>query len=421
MTPLPERVRLWTLAALVSMLAADLAVIRSYADRSDLLSPGWARLAWAAVYGTVGLSVLLLLLMVVFWRRLDEQRMSIAVLVFFLLLGLAPGLAKGVGRLQRGPTFMIFDTLLHVEVAARLLSEGRNPYREDYAATEMGRWHEGRDRVQLHHLVYPPLSVVVTAPLQAASIRLFGAYDSRLIWLPALGATFALCWRRWAGNPWRPLLLALAFLNPLLFGHHHGGKVDTLALVFLILGLCEASRGRPLGLAVMLGLAAATKTNFVLAAPFGLAWAASTRRDVLRWSAAWGAAFAVWFLPFLVWDAGALIEDLLIAPGRGTASDPLLVDAGAFGGAWPALLAGNSPAFPFWALQIPATLAVAWTGVRDVLRERTLFAFGLAAATTVGVFFYFNRFSDAAYFGTLLAWVAAAAGFSARRAEAAPS
>jgi uncharacterized membrane protein len=204
-----------------------------------------------------------------------------------------------------------------------------------------------------------------------------------------------------------------------MFGHHHGGRLDTLVLVFLILGLREAALGRPLGLAVMLGLAAATKTNFVLAAPLGLAWAADNRRDALRWCAAWGAAFAVWFLPFLAWDAGALFEDLVLAPSRGTTGDPYLVDAGPYGGAWPARFAGNDPAFPFWILQIPATLAVAWMGAREIRRSRTLLAFGLAGAVATGVFFYFNRFSHAAYFGTLLAWVAAAAGFSARRAEAA--
>lgn len=415
--PPPERVRLWSLAGIVAMVAADLAVVRAYAERTEQLSPRAAAWVGAAVWGAVVVSVLLLVLLVVVWRRLDERRLSAAVLVFFLLLGLAPGVAKGVGRVARGPTVMIFDTLLHVEVAARVLWEGRNPYREDYAATEMGRWHQGRDRFQLRHLVYPPLSVVVTSPLQAASTALFGGYDSRLVWMPLLGALFALCWRAWAGNPWRPLLLATVFLNPLLFGHHHGGKVDTLALIFLVLGLRDAARGRPLGLAVMLGLAAATKTNFVLAAPFGLAWAADSRRDALRWCAAWAVAFGAWFAPFLAWDAGALLEDLVFAPGRGIPADPLLVDAGPFGGAWPARLLGAG--FPFWALQVPATLAVAWTGWRDVRRERTLFAFGLAAAATVGVFFYFNRFSDAAYFGTLLAWVAAAAGFSVRRAPAA--
>jgi hypothetical protein len=427
MTPLPpvpaERVRILTIAGIVAIVSADLAILRASIDRIDVLPPAVAGPLRIFVWGVLAVSTGALLAMVLLWRRMSDRAVSWIVLAFFLVLGVAPGLVKGVGRVVRGPTAMVFDTILHVEVAARLLTEGRNPYEEEYGGTELGQWHEGRDRFQMHHFVYPPLGVLLTVPFRALFSPV-GGYDSRFLLMPLLGAAFAIGWRAWARSPWRPLLLALAFLNPLLFGHHHGGKLDTLVLFLVVLGLRFASEGRPLAFAGLLGLAAATKTNFILAFPFGLAWCASTRREEVRFTLAWLAAFVPWFVPFLAWNPAALIEDLVVAPSRGAASDPLLVDAGPFGGAWLARLPGATSGFPFWAVQWPLTLAVGVMGFLETRRSRAPLAFGLAAAATLGVFFYFNRFSDSAYFGTFLAIVAAGAGFqgsSKGPAETAPA
>lgn len=420
MPPLDARVRLWTVAILVAAGASGLALIRAFLDRSDALPPAWRTLVVWGVGAATAAGTLLLLLLVTGWRRLTERHLLGAVAALGLLLVVAPTAAKTAGRLRLGPTRMVLDAVLQVEVAAGMLGEGRNPYRENYAGTDLERWHEGRDRFPLRHLVYPPVPLLVTWPLQAVCRTVFGAYDSRFLLLPAWIAAAALCARAWRGNPWRPFLLTAAFLNPLILSDLHVGRWDTLILLLWVLAALAWSRGRRIPAAITFGAMAGVKLTLLAGGVFALLAVAREKRALPRWAAAWLGAFFLPLLPFLAWDAGALWEDLVAAP-LGLGGHPArLIDAGAVGGGWVARLLGGRA--PGWILQGPAVLAVAITAGREVLERGTQTAVGLATAATLATFFYFGSYAEPSYVGFLLSMAAVSCGFDAlRRGEAAPA
>jgi hypothetical protein len=413
MPALDARVRLWTVALLVASGTSGLALLRAFLDRAESLPPAWRSLAVWGVGATTAAGTLLLLALVLFWRRLEERHLVAAVVALGVLLVLGPATAKTAGRLALGPGHMVLDSVLQVEVASGMLVQGRNPYRETYYGTDLETWHGGRDRFPLRHLVYPPVPLLLTAPVRAACIGLFGAYDSRFLLIPAWIAAFAICLKAWRGLPWRALLLAVAFLNPLILPNLHVGRWDTLALLVWVLGLTAWARERPAAWAVALGILAGIKTVFLAAGVFGALAVVRNARDARRWGAAWAGAFVLPLLPFVVWDAPALWEDLVAAPLALGGRPSILVDAGPYGGAWIArLLGGVAPA---WILQIPVTLGVAAMAGREVFERRSAAAVGAALGVTLATFFYFGSYADAAYVGYLLSMAAAGFGFDVPR------
>jgi hypothetical protein len=415
---LDTRVRLWTVAMLVVAGTSGLALIRDFLSRIEAVPPGWRSFAAFGVGATLAVGTLLLLLLVVFWRRLEERHLAAAAAGLGLLLVLAPAAAKTAGRLVLGPTHMVLDAILQVEVAADLLAEGRNPYREDFFGTDLERWHEGRDRFPLHHMVYPPVPLVLTLPARMLSRAALGVYDSRFLLIPAWIASFLICLKAWRGQPWRPFLLTVAFLNPLILADLHVGRWDTLVLLLWVLAAAAWARGRPLWTACALGAMAGVKLTLLAAGVFAVLALAGEKRDVRRWIAVAAAAFLLPLLPFLLWDPAALWEDLVTAP-LGLAGHPSrIIDAGAYGGGWLVRLLGGSSSspgiLPGWIIQGPVTLAVALMAAREVRARRTQASFGLATALTLATFFYFGSYSDPSYIGFLLSMAAVSFGFDGR-------
>ena len=368
---------------------------------------------------------LLLVVIAAAWRRLSVRHWEALSALLFAVLAVAPTAGKTAGRLTLGPGRMTLDSILQVEVASDMLAQGRNPYREEYFGTDLEVWNRGVDRPAMHHLVYPPLPMLITLPLRQFGLRTLGLYDSRFLLLPALVATFLLAWRSWKGWEWRAATLAVVFLNPLLLEDFHVGRWDTLILLLWSLALRAATSGRPLAMAVWLALGALTKTTLLATALVGVIYACRTRRDATRWLAVYGAVFLGVLLPFFLWSPGDLYQDLF-ASLQGIGPYPYaIVSSGPLGFASVVLALGwvPSPAayFPFWILQIPATLAVAAASIRALLRERTLTSMASAFVLILGTYLYFNRCSDAAWFGALLSMAALALGYDRTAEPSAPA
>ena len=389
------RERRWTAAGIALLAVPGIAVLASfYRQARDLPR---LRAALAAVMLLAGGVALVAL-----WRRPGPRGSLAAIAALVLLLAVAPAAGKCAGRLIRGPASMILDSALQVEVAAGFLAQGRNPYRETYHGTDLEAWHRGRDVPPLYHFVYPPVPVLATLPLREASLALTGVYDSRFLLIPAFIAAFAICARAWGQAPGGPLLLAGAFLNPLLLRDIHVGRGDTLVLLIWVLALAAAARGRLVPMAILLALAGLAKTTALPAALFAAAWAAPRP----RWIGAWLATAAAVVGPFLLWDARAFVDDTVFAlAGLGPH---------AFGVAarLPFGIAGTAPDFPWWTIQLPLAGAATLVGLRRVARTRSLADLGLAYAGAAAVFVFFSRIAEPAYYGALASMAATAVGFS---------
>ncbi len=409
------RTRGWTAAILAGASLWGVHLLRHF---HELAVPLQGRLGTLVRVSTAGATlgvVGILVLIAAAWRRLSLRQWETLAALLFAVLVVAPTIGKTGGRLALGPGHMSLDSIIQVEVASGMLLQGRNPYREDYFGTDLEVWHGGVDRPAMHHFVYPPLPLLLTLPLRQLCLATLGVYDSRFLLLPVLAGAFLLAWTSWRGKPWRAAALAAAFLNPLLIEDFHVGRWDTLILLVWSLALRAATSGKPRAMAVWLALGALTKTTLLLTAPLGAIVACRTRREAVRWLALYGAVFGSVLLPFFAWSPKDLYQDLFGAT-QGIGPYPYaIVCSGALGFPSIVLALGwvASPAayFPFWIFQIPATVAVAVPSIRSLLRDRTLASMGGAFAMILGTYLYFNRLSDAAWFGALISMAALALGY----------
>ncbi|HVE38449.1 MAG TPA: hypothetical protein VNM14_01090 [Planctomycetota bacterium] len=418
------RTRGWTAAILAGASLWGVQLLRHFTELAGPLQGRFGTLIRVSTAGaTLGVAVILVLIAAA-WRRLSVRQWETLAALLFAVLVVAPTIGKTGGRLALGPAHMTLDSIIQIEVASDMLVQGRNPYGEDYFGTDLDVWNRGVDRPAMHHLVYPPLPMLLTLPIRKLCLATLGVYDSRFLLLPALAGTFLLAWRSWQGRPWRAAALAAVFLNPLLVEDFHVGRWDTLILLIWSVALRAATSGKPRAMAVWLALGALTKTTLLLTAPLGAIVACRTRREALRWLALYGAVFGGVLFPFFVWGPKDLYQDLFAAL-QGIGPYPYaIVSSGAlgFGSVVLALGWAASPAayFPFWIVQIPATVAVAVPSIRGLLRERSLAAMGGAFAMILGTYLYFNRCSDAAWFGALISMAVLALGYD-RAATPSPS
>lgn len=188
-------------------------------------------------------------------------------------------------------------------LAAEALANGENPYlvAQTFSSTPLaptGTLIEG--------YAYPPL------PLFAYSLSEWVLGDPRWTSALAMAAAVVLVAAPWAS--WTTAVARVRLVVALLFATAPGFGVvaffswtEPLALPFLVLA-GQFWRSRPVVSAVALGLALATKQYFVLALPLLLLWP-----DEWRWkriAITGGVVFAT-LLPFLLVDAGALLDALL--------------------------------------------------------------------------------------------------------------
>jgi hypothetical protein len=417
------RTRGWTAAILAGASLWGVHLLSNFHLLASSLHGRFGGLVRAGTAGAVLLLALALVLVAAGWRRLSVRQWEALSALLFGLLVVVPTIGKTAGRLALGPAHMTLDSIIQNEVAADMLVHGRNPYGEDYFGTDLDVWNRGVDRPAMHHLVYPPLPMLLTLPLRQLCLATVGVYDSRFLLLPVLLGTFLLAWTSWRGRPWRAAALTAVFLNPLFIEDFHVGRWDTLILLLWSFALRAATSGKPRAMAVWLALAALTKTTLLAAAPLGAIVACRTRREAVRWLSLYGAIVGGVVLPFFLWSPKDFYQDLFAAL-QGVGPYPYaIVSSGALGFASVVLALGwaASPAayFPFWIFQIPATIAVAVPSLRGLLRERTLTSMAGAFVMILGTYLYFNRCSDAAWFGSLLSMGVLALGYDRARAESA--
>jgi hypothetical protein len=333
----------------------------------------------------------------------------LAVLVAQVLL---PTVLQIQYRRWTAPERYCHDSVLQFELALRDLREHRNPYARDYSDSVLARWKGWKDNPALHHFVYPPLLLLASLPLESA-IRSVpakvppgvdriadGPYDQRWVLLLCFAALIVLLWRQLREHPHRVGLLAVIVLNPWVAPFVVEGRNDAALLVAVAAAWIAYDRKRPLLGHVLLGTAVAAKTLLLPIVPFVVL---AHRRDALRCAGLLIAPLALTSLPFLLWNAGAFVDDLVLAPA-GHGSHPFEIRGwGGFGLANLVLALGlaSSPqaAFPFLLFQIPLYGFVLWKASRVDLDRAGMFLWG-----TLGVFvvLWAGRFVHDNYLGTLL-------------------
>jgi hypothetical protein len=257
-----------------------------------------------------------------------------------LFLLFAGGALLRIGAIQASPDPMIdVYTLLHE--GPGFLLQGQNPYSAHYSSP-----YEG-DLADSQPAGYPPLPYLVALPFRmsgldvryanvvcdlAAALMLFFAARSR--GSVVLGAVLS---GLYLNLPRVPFMMEQAWYEPML-------------AACLGAGLLLAERGRSGGF-LLLGLGLTGKQ-------FGLPLLLPTLSAFRHrwWMAVYGvAAGALLVVPFLIWDAGAFLEIVLLKHlGRGAKLDSITLYAGVY---W---CSGETIVLPRWLLLAVMAGLVGW-------------------------------------------------------------
>ncbi len=324
-------------------------------------------------------------------------------------------------RAWDGPTGFCHDSVLQFEIALRDLAAGVNPYARDYSATPLARWKGWAENPALHHFVYPPLLLLLSFPLELLCrtflFRLPGGvaqlgeryYDQRLVLLLCFLGFALLVWRLLRSHPQRIPLASIILLNPWFAPFVIEGRNDVAMLLCVAAAAVAFDKGRGCWADFFLGLAIAIKTLLLPALPFLLL---ARKEDRLRRSALLLGPLLVTCVPFLALDAGAFLDDVLLAPA-GLGTHPFEIRGwGGYGFANLVLALGlvSSPKawFPFSVFQAAAYGAVLWKGFRALGGTPDWPRSLLWGVAGVFVVLYFGRFIHDNYIGALLSTAAIA-------------
>jgi hypothetical protein len=239
-------------------------------------------------------------------------------------LGLA---AADRGPGDRGATTQ--SEVLIVEEAATSLLDGRDPY-----ATEFDRGPlADRPEPTRTHVPYPPGMLVFGAPRAIAGP---GPLTDARVWflLASLAIAIPSIRRMRTDDDGRLLVFQVLFVLPTGAMPIATGGHDVPVLAALLASFVLADGGAVTSSGLAAGVALAMRQTTVLALPFLSALAPPGRR-VAQLAAAFLVALLV-TIPFLVWDAGDFLEDVVRFPlglgsGSSSARTPtlgsLLIDA----------------------------------------------------------------------------------------------
>jgi hypothetical protein len=423
----------------LAILAIDAVLLP---PRTDFLSHLWCGPP-PMPPGTLGgvliaLSMLLLLIyfvaaMVVRPAKAVWIKLPIIVLfsVFYLVL---PALSDITARAKLGiqmegryVSFPHDGGVLQAEAAASFLLAGKDPYAANYSETPMAQSHHSnpqlwaslgfKENPAFGFYPYPPLTFLLSLPIQVAWKAAFGWFDQRIIYLVALAVLGSFGYRlprcRTLGLPF----LALLVVNPLYTPFFIEGCNDILCVMLLVITIYALRRDSLLLGGLFLGLACGAKQFAWVMVPFYLAYLVVHARagrgigrrllGTMRLSWPLWAVLAAVFVPFLVWNPAALYHSLIEGNG---AIYPFRIESLGFSNLlicfkWVTSPRQEFPTVLFYALLVlPAMIVGLWW----TLSRKSLAAMLTSYAATLFLLLYFSRFFAHNYLWLILVVAASA-------------
>jgi uncharacterized membrane protein len=246
-------------------------------------------------------------------RRDDEKPGSLAVVASFALIVGSFAYWDALVKLA-SPTLPTIDGHAFMDVSARMLLDGRNPYQ--HSLLEAFRVYRMPlsfstpfvDGDVSDRAAYPALSFLVLVPFVLAHIPTYLAYAAFFIAALSLVVSSAPWWAR-------ALVLALFTFNETFLAFSFGGVTDTVWALCLV-GVVLTWK-RPKVAALLLGLACAYKQHAWFVAPFLVARLCHETQTPpwkgipLSFLGRVVAVFALVNVPFVLWGAGSWLSGVL--------------------------------------------------------------------------------------------------------------
>ncbi len=306
--------------------------------------------------------------------------------------------------------------VIQTEITIDYFLNGRNPYSESYADTPMAEWGFPQFRTALEHYPYLPATFVLSAPFKLISQALWGWYDQRFAYLLLFALALILSAWQMRARPRHALQLTMLLgLNPIMGLDLIFGQNDSFVLTWVILSLWFLARKRPLASALFMGVAWASKPTAWFMAPFWLLalWGdAPFSRQQLRAQASRlarplavaGGVFALFVLPYAIWDLNALIDDVW-RWAAGTAVVHYQIWGWGFANFVLAsgALADRFAYWPFWIPELIFSLPLLIILLFKQRQHNTVGQIYWNGAMLLLVFSFFSRFLNENYLGYVLA------------------
>ena len=415
------RIRIDTIAGLVAPrppeLLATIPLLSAGALRllEDWLVDPYSLLLITAAFACVVIYVLLDW----FGTALDTRtvyRVKLALIYLIVLVTVVAqaGMLIYLRHLQGPASFTHDGGVIQTEEATRYLISGKNPYVEDYINTPMAEW--GTDlKTALTHFPYLPWTFVSAVPFQAVAQAVLGWYDQRFVYLLLFVIMLWLA-PKMACDPTDRLCLTMILgLNPIMGNDVIFGQNDSFVLFWIALTAYGLLRRQWLLGGIAFGLAAASKSTAWFMAPFFLlyVWGAAERspnraRTFARTLVPAVIVAVVLILPFVLWDFGAMVDDVW-RWSSGTTDTAYQIRGWGLANVVLALeiVKSRLDYFPFWIaeaiLGIPLMIALLW---RQWTRDNSVGAMVYGFAIFSLVFLFSSRFFNENYVGFLLACLA---------------
>ena len=368
-------------------------------------------------------------------RRVYRAKLALIWLIVVLTV-VAPTLKMTLLRQQSGPASYAHDGgVIQTEATIEYFLSGRNPYIEDYLQTPMAEWGLGEFRTALYHYPYLPWTFVFSAPFYKLGQTLLGWYDQRFVYLLLFAIMLALAPALTRKRDSKLLLVMALGLNPIMGSDVIFGQNDSFVFFWIVLSLWLLARSSEmptdhsaapwqLGSAAAFGLACASKPTAWFLAPFyalllappSLGAGQETGAERKGWAGwlltlarrAWPAlaVFLLLVLPYLIWDARAMVDDVwLWASGRGEhayqiwgwGASNLLLALG-----W---VNSRFDYWPFWLVQLSVCGPLLAYLLRRQWRDNHIAAACGNYALFLLVFFFLSRFLNENYLGYILAFL----------------
>jgi len=332
-------------------------------------------------------------------------------LAIFLIVVL-PTIAWMIMRQATAPWQYTHDGAIIIEESIKYLLEGKNPYTEDYLGTPLAKWEYAfqgeEENPALYHNVYLPFIFLFSAPFYLVAKHLTGWYDQRLVYLCLFVFTL---WplMKHVTAPTRKLSLLIVFgLNFFAAYYTVWGVNDGFVMFWMILSTYLLRKDKTTLSALSLGLACASKQTAWLFIPFFLTYIWIKAPSPGRWASLRKAypLLAVPLLlivPFLLWDAGAFMDDTYLYPAGQAASSYPIGGLG-LGGLLLALglIRDANSYFPFALFQAAFCLPLLIFLLRRQLSSNTVkqcwLGYGLLLLTT----FFFSRYFNDSHLGFIV-------------------
>lgn len=343
--------------------------------------------------------------------RVFNLKLTLVMLAIFLVVVL-PTVSGIMMRKATTPWQYIHDGAIQIEESIKYLLQAKDPYAEDYLGTPLAEWEyafEGEEEnPALYHNAYLPFIFLFSTPFYLIVTYVTGWYDQRLVYLLLFVCTL---WplMKHAAKPSRKLSLLIVFgLNFFAASYTIWGGNDGFVMFWLIVSTYLLQKDKTTLSALSLGLACVSKQTAWLFVPFFLAHLWIKAPGPRKW-ASLRKAYPLFLvpllviLPFLLWDAAALVEDTFLYLSGQTASSYPIVGLG-FGGLLVAagLIRDNTVYFPFMLFQAIFCLPLLVFLLRSQLSDNTVRRCWLGYGLLLLTFTFFSRFFSDFYLGIIV-------------------